>query len=100
MAHSWHAHPDRVVSVLGRMLTYASEWAHARDSVTDCSLKIALLAFPVKSGLKAQSQLLQQNGHFPLQIVLYGCEAPGGQTSARETNSEFRSDFLCLKSKN
>lgn len=60
--------------MLGRMLNYALEWAHARVSITDCSLKIVLSAFPVKSGLKAQSPLLKQNGYFPLQIVLYGCE--------------------------
>lgn len=80
MAHTWHTHPDRVFSVLGRLLTYDLEWAHARVPITDCSLKIVLPAFRVKSGLKAQSPLLKQNGHFPLQIVIYGCESPGGQT--------------------
>lgn len=81
MSHTWRAPPDRVFSVFGRLLTYAVEWAHARISITDCSLKIALLAFPVKSGLKARSPLLKQNGHFPLQMVIYGREAPGGLTS-------------------
>jgi len=104
-AHSWHAHPDRVFSVLGRMLNYALEWAHARVSITDCSLKIVLSAFPVKSGLKAQSPLLKQNGYFPLQIVLYGCEGSewGGwwqgvgrcqPSPARERSWEFWSIFF------